>query len=222
MQSAEPIVLWGATGQALVLAEFLPGQGFFVEALIDRNPGVESSLIGVPILRGDQPFREWIRNRNPLPSGLVAIGGDRGEDRLAVQHLMESLGCRMVTAIHPGALVSASARIGAGSQILAGAVVGAGSELGRAVIVNTRASVDHECRLGDGVHLAPGVTLCGLVQIGRSAFIGAGAVVLPRVRIGAGSIVGAGSLVTRDIPDNIVAYGHPAKIIRARPTSAAE
>jgi len=135
---------------------------------------------------------------------------------------MESTGCRMITAIHPGAIASSSARIGNGSQLLAGSILGPDSSLGRGVIVNTRASVDHECQISDGVHLAPGVTLCGLVRIGRAAFIGAGAVVLPRIRIGAGSVVGAGALVTRDIPDNVVAYGQPAKIIRARPLSSAE
>ncbi|MCW5559392.1 MAG: acetyltransferase [Verrucomicrobiae bacterium] len=212
----EPIVLWGATGQARVLADFLPGLGYFIESLIDRDPKVESPLAGVPILRGESAFREWVLARGQAPAALAAIGGDRGEDRLAAQQLMESLGCRIVTAVHPRATVSASAQMGRGSQVLAGAVVGPDSELGRGVIVNTRASVDHECRLSDGVHVAPGVTLCGLVQIGKLAFVGAGAVILPRIRIGENSVIGAGSVVTRDVPDNVIAFGNPVRIVRAR------
>jgi acetyltransferase-like isoleucine patch superfamily enzyme len=83
--------------------------------------------------------------------------------------------------------------------------------------------VDHECILADGVHIAPAATLCGLVTVGESTLIGAGATVLPRIHIGARSIVGAGAVVTRDLPDNVVASGNPARIIRAlahRPTSA--
>jgi len=216
MEVLRRIVLWGATGQALVLADFLPELGYCIKALVDRDPSVESPVPGVSILRGEWAFAQWMRVQSSPPAALVAIGGDRGADRLEVQCLMESAGCQLVTAVHPKATVSASAGIGLGSQVLAGAVVGPGTEIGRGVIVNTRASVDHECRLSDGVHAAPGVILCGLVQIGRAAFVGAGAVVLPRIRIGENSVIGAGSVVTRDIPDNVIAFGSPARIVRAR------
>ena len=48
----------------------------------------------------------------------------------------------------------------------------------------------------------------------RIHMIGAGAIVLPRRTIGEGSIVGAGSIVTRDIPDHVVAFGQPARVVR--------
>ncbi|MBX3733565.1 MAG: acetyltransferase [Verrucomicrobiae bacterium] len=217
MPVPEPIVLWGATGQARVLADFLPELGFVIEALMDRDPGVPSLLPGVPVFRVEGAFRDWLRARPTPPAALVAIGGDRGGDRLGNQQWLRDVGCRLVTAIHPRAIVAATAQVGAGSQVLAGAVVGPGAALGEGVIVNTRAGVDHECRIGDGVHIAPGATLCGLVVVGALTFLGAGAVVLPRVRIGAGTVVGAGAVVTRDLPDNVVAYGQPARIIRTRP-----
>jgi sugar O-acyltransferase (sialic acid O-acetyltransferase NeuD family) len=118
---------------------------------------------------------------------------------------------------HPTAHVASDVPVGDGSQILGMAFVGTGSRIGRSVILNTGARVDHDCDIADGVHLGPGVTLCGTVTVGRSSFVAAGAVVLPRVRIGSGSLVGAGSVVTRDLPDKVVAYGNPARIIRSRP-----
>ena len=91
----------------------------------------------------------------------------------------------------------------------------AGAEIGEASIINTKSSGDHECILGDGVHIAPGVTLCGCVKIGSYTMISAGAVVvLPRIGIGPNVLVGAGSVVIRDLPDNVVAIGVPAKVVR--------
>ena len=210
-----PIILWGATGQARVLAEFLPALGFQLTALFDHDPATKSPFPGVPLHHGRDGFLRW-RGTNPLPvAGLVAIGGQRGADRLELQSFLTTQGVEIVTAVHPRAFVAADASLGDGCQVLAFAAVAAAATLGRACIVNHNATVDHECSLGDGAHIAPGATLCGLVTIGVNSFIGAGAVVLPRIRIGRHTVVGAGAVVTRDLPDNVVAYGNPARIIRA-------
>ena len=52
----------------------------------------------------------------------------------------------------------------------------AAPSIGANSIVNTRASVDHDCRIGETVHIAPGVTLSGAVTIGDGTHIGTGAV----------------------------------------------
>ena len=54
------------------------------------------------------------------------------------------------------------------------------------------------------------------VHIGARTWLGRGVVVLPGVRIGAGTIVGAGSVVARDLPDDVVAVGVPARVVRRR------
>lgn len=215
LNPTDDIILWGGTGQAKVLAEFLPASGWRLVAIFDNNPDLKGSLCGAPIVGGSE-FQSWLASRSSPPAALVAIGGDRGEDRLKIQAQLEVAGCRIPSIIHPAAYVANDAEIGSGSQILAKSLVGAGSRVGRAVIVNSSASVDHECLLEDGVHIGPGAVLCGLVTVGRGSFIAAGSVVLPRIRIGAGSVVGAGAVVTRDIPDNVIAYGNPARIIRPR------
>ena len=61
-----------------------------------------------------------------------------------------------------------------------------------------------------------GMSSQGGILIGDSVWIGAGANVLDGVRIGSGSVVGAGAVVTRNIPDNSIAAGVPAKVLRSR------
>jgi sugar O-acyltransferase (sialic acid O-acetyltransferase NeuD family) len=215
------IILRGGTGQARVLGEFLPVLGWRVAAVFDNDPAVTPPLAGVPLYHGETALRAWLAARPGPVDALVAVGGDRGTDRLRLQEELAAAGCRFPVVAHPSAHVAAGVDCGAGTQILARSLVGVGSRIGRAVIVNSSASVDHECVLEDGVHVGPGAVLCGLVTVGRAAFVGAGAVVLPRVVIGAGTAVGAGAVVTRDLPDNVVAWGNPARIIRHRSASDA-
>ncbi len=97
---------------------------------------------------------------------------------------------------------------------MANASICAEAVIDEACIINTAATVDHECMLGKGVHVAPGATLCGCVAVGDYTMIGAGAVVLPRLKIGRDVVVGAGAVVTRDIPDGKIVYGVPANVRR--------
>lgn len=205
-------VLWGSAGHAKVLAGLIALRGGRVLATFDNDPDA-AALPGVPLHVGEAGFARWVDAADVVGevTGLAAIGGARGRDRLAVQALFARCGLRVEAVVHPDASVDATARLGAGTQVLAQALVAADAVLGAACIVNHRASVDHECRLGDGVHLAPGATLCGLVTVGDAAFIGAGAVVLPRLSIGADSVVGAGAVVTKDVPAGAVVSGNPAR-----------
>jgi sugar O-acyltransferase (sialic acid O-acetyltransferase NeuD family) len=209
------IILWGASGHARVLAEFLGTLGFTVVALVDNDPAVTSFLPGVPLLHGEAALRDW-RGAHPGDlHALVAVGGARGAERLALQDALRAAGYAIPSAVHPRAFVAAGATLGPGTQVLALAAVAAAAQLGAGCIVNTSASVDHECRLDEGVHVGPGATLAGNVTVGRNAFIGTGSAVIPHVTIGAGAIVGAGSVVVRDVPPGCVVYGNPARVARA-------
>lgn len=209
----KPIVFWGATGHAKVLHEFTERLGYELVAIFDNNPEVQSPFEGIPIGYGEAGFHQWkLKNPNVGASGLVAVGGARGRDRVDIQRFLRENGVQPVTAVHPTAFVASNANLSEGCQVLAHATVCAEALIGDASIINTAASVDHECVLGRGVHIGPSATLAGCVHVGDYSMVGAGAVVLPRIKIGNNVIVGAGAVVTKDIPDAKVAFGNPAKI----------
>ena len=103
---------------------------------------------------------------------------------------------------------------GPGLYVNAGCTLGAASEFGEWVLINRGASVGHHARFGNFVSIGPGAVVSGSVTLGRGSVIGAGAVVLPELSIGPNSVVGAGSVVTRDVPDNCLVLGVPAKVTR--------
>lgn len=205
------VLFWGATGQAKVLRDALRGEAQLV-AIFD-NREVPAPFPDIPVFHGEAGLAAWengVPNDGPVHA-CVAIGGGRGRDRLQLQRWLADRGYPPLTVIHPTAFVSDDAIVGAGCQVLAQASVCAAAFLGEAVIVNTGASVDHDCRIGAGAHIAPGAVLAGEVDVGEHAFVGAGAVVLPRIRIGAEAVIGAGAVVTRDVAPGIVVTGNPAR-----------
>jgi sugar O-acyltransferase (sialic acid O-acetyltransferase NeuD family) len=103
---------------------------------------------------------------------------------------------------------------GPGLFVNAGCTLGAASELGEWVFINRGASIGHHARFGNFVSIGPGAVVSGSVTLGRGCVIGAGAVVLPELSIGSNSVVGAGSVVTKDVPDNCLVLGVPAKVVR--------
>ncbi|WP_261340233.1 acetyltransferase [Rhodopirellula islandica] len=212
-------MIWGSAGHALVLNDIIELQGGRVIQLFDNNKNASSSIPGVELLYGETEFRRWVSELNvPVASvfGLVAIGGSFGRVRNHYHQMLKNSGLKVPSLISSDALVSKASAIGNGTQVLPNAIVASGTRIGDACILNHGSQVDHECELEHGVHLAPGAILCGCVKVGCRSMVGAGATVLPRIAIGADTIIGAGAVVTRDIPDRVIAFGNPARVVRQR------
>ena len=220
-QQVEParqrVVMYGAADQARVNRPILEDLGCVIVALIDDTPGLRSPFAGVPLLFGWEGFAAWLRNEDPSALGFViAIGQPYGHVRCALHDRMVDAGVAPVSFADRTALISDSAVLGDGLQVMPQALVHPEARIGRQCILNTRALVEHDCVLEDGVEIAPGAVLTGRVHVGANTWIGAGATVRPRVRIGRNTIVGAGAVVGTDIPDNVVAVGVPARPSRTR------
>lgn len=199
------LIVWGAGGHARVVADVARLNDFEIAGFIDDvNPERRGE-----VFCGAQVFASLDQCRtHAVQNAFVAIGENQARARKA--DLLVKAGCRLVSFIHPRAIVAPDVRIGPGAVVMAGAVVQPGSRIGRNVIVNTLACVDHECRIGDNVHLCPGARLAGKVTVGPSATVGIGATIIDKLRIAAGAFVGAGAVVIRDVPAHAMVAGVPA------------
>lgn len=208
-------ILWGATGQAIVLEELLSNQNSKIIALFDNNNSIASPFSHIPLFFGKRAFEDWLyqNEKNEMPRFLVAIGGNHGHSRKDIFQYLESKGLIPQTVIHSTAFIAYNSQIGKGCQILAQSSVCAKAVLGDSVIINTGASIDHESFIGDYTHIAPNATICGSVIIENKCFIGANATILPKVRIGENSIIGAGAVVTKDVKSNSIMVGNPARLL---------
>lgn len=215
-RAMKEMVFWGATGQAKVLKECMQDSGLELVALFDNDDHLAPPFPGIPLFFGKDGFEDWMKrmHSNDPVGFLVAIGGSRGRDRIEIQDYLQSRGLVPLIAKHRTAFIAENVAIGEGSQVLAQSSVCVETVVGRGCIINTGATVDHECRLHDGVHIGPGAHLAGCVKVERYAMVGTGAVVSPRVVVGEESVVGAGAVVTGDVPSRTVVVGNPARILR--------
>jgi sugar O-acyltransferase (sialic acid O-acetyltransferase NeuD family) len=204
------LVVWGATGQSIVLEEIL-GNEYNLLALFDNNEQQVSPFPSVPLYYKETGFDTWLKAYNGKEAlhYIVAIGGAHGKDRLAIHNRLQQKGLIPVSAIHSTAFIARNAQLDEAVQVMAHASICARVQLGRSTMINTSASVDHECIISEGVHIGPGAKLAGRVTVGKNSFIGTGAIVLPNITIGENVVVGAGSVVTKDIAAGITGYGNP-------------
>lgn len=211
--SRTPIIFWGATGQAIVLHEFLDHAGCELRGVYDRNPNVKNPFEKVPIWNDESEFIHFLKDKEGW-CFAVAIGGDGGRDRIEIAEKLRRVGLKPKTLIHPRSHLASDAVVGEGSQILINATLASRAEIGKQVILNSSSSVDHECKISDGCHIGPGAVLAGCIEVGECTFIGSGAVLLPGIKIGSHSIIGAGSVVTKNIPDGVIATGAPCRVVK--------
>ena len=104
--------------------------------------------------------------------------------------------------------------LGDGTQIMHGVTITNEVQIGTGVLVNINSSISHETTIGDFTEIACGVTIAGRCAIGDNVFIGSNATINPDVTIGNNAIIGSGAVVIKDVKNNTIVVGNPAKILR--------
>jgi UDP-hydrolysing UDP-N-acetyl-D-glucosamine 2-epimerase len=207
----ERIVLVGGGGHCKVVVEAIQKGDFFsIAGVVDKNSR-SGSQAGNKVLGDDSCLEEVFSSG--CKNAFITVGSvGNPAIRMKLAKKLEKIGFNIPVIAHPSAVIAKSAKTMDGVFIGPRAVVGPGSVLGKHAIVNTRASVDHDCRVGDFAHIAPGAILSGGVKIGNNAHIGTGASVIQYKKIGNNAMIGAGSVVVKNIPEGSKAYGNPCRI----------
>ena len=202
------VMLYGAGGHAAVVeSAIMAGDDYYIFEVVDDAKPAGTKVLHSAVFGGRDVLKQFYEDG--LRHIHVAIGDNVTREKVSRE--LEELGFTVVTVTHPRAVVEAETTIGTGSFLAAQSVVGARSVVGRGCIINTSASVDHDCALGAFVHICPGAHLAGTVRVGDRAMVGTGAAVVPGISIGADAVVGAGAVVIRAVPPNVTVAGNPAR-----------
>ncbi len=197
------LVIIGASGHGRVIADIAELCGYHEIVFLDDDENIKNC--GKYLVAGTS-----CRVGDIDSDVVVAIGNSDSRQRIS-DSVDEK---RLVTLIHPDAVVADDVVFGAGTVVMAGTVVNSGTRTGKGCIVNTSSSVDHDCVLGDFVHIAVGAHVAGTVCIGDRTWIGAGATISNNINICSDCMIGAGAVVVKDIKESGTYVGVPAGKIR--------
>ncbi|MCM3673364.1 acetyltransferase [Peribacillus simplex] len=201
------LLILGAGGHGKVVSEIAILKKFWenIAFLDDReniNEVLNISVIG--------KFDEYNSFKNKYQYAFVAIGDNKL--RLKWMERLSREGFIMPTLVHPFSSISKTSILGEGTVVMAGAVINSDTRVGRGCIINTSASIDHDCSLQDGVHISPGVNIGGTVSIDKCTWACIGSSVINNINVGSNVVLAAGAVVNKNIPDNVMVAGVPAKI----------
>ena len=200
-------MLAGYSGHGLVVADAVVEMGLKLKYYCEKNERTvnpfELEYIG---FEGDEEYN-WTADY-----GYILGIGDNGIRRKTGE-LITGNNRNCINVIHPSSTVSKFSRMGVGNFISGGVHLNVLATIGSYCILNTGSIVEHECSLGDAVHIAPGAVLAGNVSIGSGSFIGANSVVREGVTIGENVVIGAGTVVIKNIEDNKKIVGNPGRVI---------
>ncbi|HRD37727.1 MAG TPA: NeuD/PglB/VioB family sugar acetyltransferase [Bacteroidia bacterium] len=210
------IVLFGGGLHANVCIDILEKEGKYkIVGIIDSMAEIGAMLYGYPVI-GRQENLVNLINEYKIEAGFISIGDNYSRKFVRDYIVSQVPDFVFVNAIHPSVIVGKNVKLGCGIVMMAGVIVNPDSQIQDFCILNTGAQLEHNCLMEEYSHLSAGSITGGKVKIGKFSAITLGVIILDRVTIGENTVVGSGSLVMHDLPDNVLAYGNPAAIIRKR------
>lgn len=197
------LAIIGASGHGKVIADIARKIGYSEVVFLDDDATIHECG-GYPVL-GKSIEAGMIE-----ADVIVGIGNSGVRKRIQDSIPNEKL----TTLIHPDAVIAEDVVMGVGTVVMAGAVINPGVRIGKGCIINTCSSVDHDCDVGDYVHIAVGSHLCGTVSVGDGTWIGAGTTVSNNISICSGCMIGAGAVIVKNIDSAGTYMGVPARKIQ--------
>ncbi len=201
------LIIIGAGGHGKVVADiaFKNGQYERISFLDDCSTG---KVVGCDVIGKLADYKKYIFEAD----FIVAVGDANKRQKVQTELMLNN--AKVISLVHPSAVIAFGVKIGAGSVVAAAAVIGPDTKIGDGVIINTSCSVDHDCTIGDFSHISVGAHLAGTVDIGCQTMVGAGTVVKNGISICDDCMIGAGAVVVKDILEKGIYVGVPARKIK--------
>jgi sugar O-acyltransferase (sialic acid O-acetyltransferase NeuD family) len=210
------IVLFGGGNQAHYTIDIIEKEGKYnIVGIIDSIHEIGSKRFGHKILGRQEDLKELIPQYN-IAGGVISIGDNWSRYAVYQQIIKIIPDFTFVNAIHPSVVIGNTTEMGVGIIAMAGCIFNPKAKIGNFTFFATGAQVEHDNIIHDFASISAGSITGGYVILGKFSAITLGVTVLDRVEIGENTVIGAGSLVIKSLPNNVLAYGNPSKIIRSR------
>ena len=210
------IVLIGGGNQAHYTIDIIEKENKYnIIGIIDSIHEIGSNRFGYPVIGRQENIDVLIKQYN-IKGGIISIGDNWARHYVYNQIKSISSNFQFFNAIHPSVIIGKDVEIGRGIVAMAGCFFNPKSKIGNFTFFATGAQIEHDCIIEDFASISAGSVMGGYVKISNYAAITLGVTIIDRLTIGKNSVIGSGSLVTKDIPDNVLAYGSPCKIIKTR------
>ncbi len=195
------LIIIGAGGHGKVIADIALKNGY--TDIVFADDKTVGSCIDIPIAYTSEQLQEQNDGNTDF---IIAVGNNKVRQKIAEKYLLN-----WVTLVHPSAQIGMCVELGAGTVVMAGAVINSCATVGKHCIINTCAVVEHDNQIQDYVHISPNAVLGGTVCVGERTHIGIGAMVKNNVKICKNCTVGAGAVVVKNLQEETIYVGIPAK-----------
>lgn len=208
---SKPLVVIGGGGHAKVLIDSLILNQEKIIGIVDpKLYETTKHYLHIPVFSNERFIHQHHSSEIELVLGLGSL--PKNIKRFEIYNCYKKLGFSFKTVIHPSALIGTNVLLGEGTHVMAGVIIQCHSIIGSNVIVNTKSSIDHDSRVGNNCHIAPGVTLSGNVILEENVHVGTGACIINNIIIEKNTVIGAGAVITKNIEKNCIVYPCKSKI----------
>lgn len=214
------VVILGGKGTAVVIAEQIEdarlrfGMEIEVMGFAFDDPAFKDGINGWPVLCGTREAFEKYQKDEDVFFVFSMYRSDKIKERAK---LCESYGIpeeRWLTFVHPDATVCKSVKIGYGTIILTKCVVNPNVRIGSHNILHSGVFIAHDTEIGTHNFIAAQTCIGSEIRIGDYNFLGLNSTCRTFVKIGDNNLIGMGSVVLKDVEDNEIVAGNPAKFLR--------
>lgn len=213
---ADKIFIIGAGLHAKVCIDIAEKQGLFeICGLIDSRAEIGSKLYGYTVIGRQESIAELSKEYS-VNKGFIAIGENYNRSLVYNEIISRKPEFTFVSLVHPSAILGKNIVIGEGTVLMAGVIINSDAVVGNHCILNTGSQLEHNSEMYDFAHLSAGSITGGKVVLKKYCLVTLNVTIVDRVTIGENSVIGSGSLVLRDVPDNVLAFGSPAVVVKER------
>ena len=208
----QELFIYGCGGVGNEIAEHIMNNpSYKLKGFIDDNSQIRKCM-GFP----SWTFEEVLKMSNKDINVIISIG--EPDIRRKLSEKLEKNGFNEITVDLSEHYNSDFSTVGQGTLLHHGSYISVNSKIGKSCLINKDSLVGHDCIIGDCTVLSPRVTLGGNVTVGDNTYIGTGALIRNGINIGNNVIVGMGAVVIKDVEDDSVVVGNPAKYLRNNET----